>query len=270
MRHIELTVLLPQIFADVDGQKTRKSLERAHAKMAKKRSPKTRKKYVDDNGGRKWKLIKDRLTAQLGRKCWYTEVELIGAPLAIDHYRPVCHYWWLAFEPENYRVACPWANSPEHNAQHGCAGGKGDNFPLLPTAAPRATRKSQLPTEQPVILDPCNAVDCGLLAFQADGRPILSLACSGDAIARQRVDESKILLNLDHSDFNSKREQLCNSIREDVSIHEALPANSPQRAAIRSRLAATLAPTAAFSTAARFYLQLHRHLDWVEVILNEP
>jgi len=270
MRHIDLTVLLPQIFADADGQKAKKSLERAHKKVAKKRTRRTRKKYVDDNGSGKWKPIKDRLTEQLGRKCWYTEVELIGAPLAIDHYRPVRHYWWLAFDPENYRVACPWANSPEHNAQHGYAGGKGDNFPLLPAAAPRATRKNQLPTEGPVILDPCNAADCGLMAFQADGRPILNPAYTGDAIARQRVDESKILLNLDHSDFNTKREQLCNAIREDVRTHEALPANSPERADIRTRLAAKLAPAAAFSTAARFYLQLHRHLDWVEVILNQP
>ncbi len=269
MRYIELTTLLPQIFADADGQKAKKSLERAHKKVAKKRTPKTRKKYVDDNGSGKWKPIKDRLTAQLGKKCWYTEVELIGAPLAIDHYRPVCDYWWLAFDAENYRVACPWANSPEHNAQHGCAGGKGDNFPLLPPA-PRATMKNELPNERPVILDPCSPEDCGLLAFQADGRPILNPAFAGDAIARQRVDESKILLNLDHADFNTKREQMCNAIADDVRAYEALPANSPERVTIHNRLLARLATNAAFSTAARFYLQLHRHLDWVENVLNQP
>lgn len=269
MRHIELTTLLPLIFADADGQKAKKCLERAHKKVAKKRTPKTRRKYVDDNGGGKWKPIKDRLTAQLGKKCWYTEVELIGAPLAIDHYRPVCDYWWLAFDADNFRIACPWANSPEHNAQHGCAGGKGDNFPLLPPG-PRATMKNELPNERPVILDPCSPEDCGLLAFQADGRPILNPAFEGDGIARQRVDESKILLNLDHSDFNTKREQMCNAIADYVRVYEELPAESPERETIRSRLAAMLATNAAFSTAARSYLQFHRHFDWVESILNQP
>ena len=270
MRHIDLSPLLTQIFADADGPKTKKCLERAHKKVAKKRTPRTRKKYIDDNGSKKWKPIKDRLTLQLGKKCWYTEVELIGAPLAIDHFRPVCHYWWLAFDPENYRVACPWANSPEHNAKHGRAGGKGDNFPLLPTAAPRATRKNLLANEQPVILDPCSANDCALLAFQPDGRPILNPDFAADAIAKHRVDESKLLLNLDHPDFNTKREQLCNDIKNDVQNHEDLPATSPQRATIRTNLVARLAASAPFSTAARFYLQLHRHLDWVEDILNEP
>jgi hypothetical protein len=270
MRHIELGTLLTQIFADADGQKAKRRLERAHQTASKRVNAALRKKYIDANGSGKWKPIKDRLTAQLGRKCWYTEVELIGAPLAIDHYRPVCHYWWLAFDPENYRVACPWANSPEHNTQHGCAGGKGDNFPLVLPATPRATRKDQLTTERPVILDPCNAADCDLLVFQVDGRPILNPDFAEDLIARRRVDESKILLNLDHADFNSKREQLCNSVRDDVRTHEALPVNSPERATIRARLAARLAINAPFSTAARFYLKLHRNLDWVEEILNQP
>ena len=267
MRHIELTVLLPQIFADADGQKTRKSLERAHAKVAKKRSPRTRKKYVDDNGSRKWKPIKDRLTAQLGKKCWYTEVELIGASLAIDHYRPVCDYWWLAFAAENYRVACPWVNSREPNSEHGCIGGKGDSFPLLPPEV-RATTKIELQNERPVILDPCNAGDCALLAFQVDGRPTLDPAHAADAVAAQRVSESKILLNLDHPAFNSLREQLGRNIADDVRAHEALPADSSERMVIRTRIQGRLGAGAPFSTAARFYLKLHRHLDWVEVLLN--
>jgi hypothetical protein len=269
MRHIDLSLLLTQFFADADGQRAKKSLERAHKKVAKKRSPKTRKKYVDDNGRTKWKPIKDRLTAQLGRKCWYTEVELIGAPLAVDHYRPVSKYWWLAFDAENYRISCPWAHSPEHNALHGCGGGKGENFPLLAPALV-ALRKNQLPNERPVILDPCSATDCDLLAFQADGRPVLNPAFVGNTDAEQRVVQSMILLNLDHPDFNSKREQLCKDIENDVADYEAFLAHSPRRDAVRANLAAKIAANAPFSTAARFYLQFHRHLDWVENILNPP
>jgi hypothetical protein len=111
--------------------------------------------------------------------------------------------------------------------------------------------------------------DCELLAFQADGRPILNPLFAADAVAKQRVDESKLLLNLDHSAFNTKREQLCNDIKNDVQNHEELPEASPQRAVIRASLASRLAITAPFSTAARYYLQLHRHLEWVEEILNQ-
>ena len=267
MRYIDQTALLTQVFSEDAGKRVKATLERAKKKVAKKRSYSTRKEYIDANGGSKWKPLKDRLIAILGNKCWYTEHELVGAPLVMDHFRPVCDYWWLAFEPENYRVSCPWANSPEPNATHGCAGGKGDNFPLFPPAV-RATASHLLATELPVLLDPCVAADCELLAFETDGRPILNPAFKGDAAAVRRVEESKILLNLDLPAFNSKREQLCNAIKNDVQRHEDLIPTSTQRAIIRAELAARIAPNAPFSIAARFYLRLHRHLDWVETILN--
>lgn len=269
MRHIPLNTLLAQFLADTAGKKATASLGKAYKKIARKRTAKARKRYIDANGSGKWKPVKDWLTTQLGDKCWYTEVELVGGPLVIDHYRPVCDYWWLAFDSDNYRVSCPWANSPEHNALYGCAGGKGECFPLLHPGV-RATRKKDVPNERPVILDPCNSQDCALLAFQPDGRPVLHPNYAGNADASYRVEQSKLLLNLDHPDFNSKREQLCRDMADDVRTHEALPPDSPERVTVRSRIERRLAPKAPFSTAARFYLRQHRHLDWVEIILNQP
>ena len=212
--------------------------------------------------------IKGWLTPKLSKKCWCTEAELVGAPLAIDHFRPVCNYWWLAFEAENYRVACAFANSPEHNKLHGCAGGKGDSFPLL-GAGQRATGKRKLRLEKPVILDPCDKGDCDLVAFQADGRPVLNPAHAADPVASRRVEASKILLNLDHPDFNSKREQLCNEIAEDVKMYEELPEGAEDRAIILTRLEGRLTAQAPFSSAARYYLRLHRDLEWVEGLPKE-
>jgi hypothetical protein len=206
------------------------------------------------------------LTDSLGKKCWYTEAELVGAPLAIDHFRPVRHYWWLAFDVDNYRVACAFANSPQHNPLYGCAGGKGDAFPLLGTGL-RAKGRNKLRYEKAVILDPCDKADCDLVAFQADGRPVLNPAHAADSIAQKRVDESKILLNLDHPDFNSKREQLCSEIADDVQTYEQLPAGAAARTTIEARLQGRLTADAPFSSAARYYLRLHRHHDWVEAIL---
>lgn len=266
MRHIDLNIILASVLSDADGIKVKRALFRAHKKLVPM-DARQRHKYIRDNGPRKWKLPKDRLVAALGSKCWYTEVEVIGGPLTIDHFRPVCNYWWLAFDVQNYRVACPFANSPKHNALYGCAGGKGDDFPLMPPEV-RASGKKKLRIEKPVILDPCDKADCELLAFQTDGRPVLNPVFDNDPVAQQRVEQSKLLLNLDHPDFNSKREQLCQTIATEVQACDALAAGMAERNAMEAQIKDRIAPTAPFSTAARYYLSLHRHLDWVERLLN--
>ena len=265
MRHIPLSELTAQMFSAPEGVTSRARLFRSHMKLAKM-LPAGRQRYIRRNGPRKWSPIKNWLTGKLGMKCWYTETELVGTPLAIDHFRPVCDYWWLTFDASNYRVACAFANSPEHNPLHGCAGGKGDAFPLLGTGL-RARGRNKLRCEKPVILDPCDKTDCDLVAFQADGRPVLNPAHATVPNALRRVEESKILLNLDHPDFNSKREQLCNQIADDVQAYEELPAGAAARMTIETRLEGRLAADAPFSSAANYYLRLHRHHDWVEAIL---
>lgn len=267
MRHIPLHELTAQLFSEHDGARHRVRLFQSHLSLVAM-SPAERQRYIRRNGRSKWSQVKNWLTDRLGKKCWYTEAELIGAPLAIDHFRPVCDYWWLAFEAANYRVSCAFANSPEHNKLHGCAGGKGDVFPLLGPGL-RAKGRNKLRCEKPVILDPCDKSDCDLIAFQADGRPVLNPAHAADSIAQRRVEESKILLNLDHPDFNSKREQLCNEIAHDAQTYEALAEGAEARSIIRTRLKERIAARAPFSSAARYYLRLHRHLDWVEALLAE-
>lgn len=266
MRYIALDDLIKTIFAIPAGEKDRRRLENAHL-VAKNRKGPLRHKYINNNGTGKWSPLKNRMTTLLGNKCWYTEAELVGADITIDHYRPKCDYWWLAFDVKNYRLACPYSNSQKFNAEHGFAGGKGDEFPLLPPGI-RATCKSKLKNEKPVILDPCRKEDCDLIVFEADGRPIINPVYAADPIAVRRVNESKLLLNLDHPDFNSKREQLCVSISEDVLTYEELPAISPQRDAIQKRMESRLSAKAAFSSAARHFLQFHRHLKWVDDLLN--
>lgn len=268
MRYIPINKLISKIFADAAGKKAQARLRRAHIKLAGM-LPGDRKAHTDRNGPNKWAPIKNHFTGILGKKCWYTEVELIGAPLAVDHYRPVCDYWWLAYDVENYRVSCPWANSPEYNAAHGCAGGKGDSFPLLDPGI-RATGKGKLRIERPIILDPCKKRDCDLLAFQADGRPVLNPKYAADPVAVKRVRESLLILNIDHPDFNTKREQLCHAIADDVQAYEELPAGSPARNGILARVKGRLTVNAPFSTAARYYLKHHRHLNWVETLLAAP
>ena len=53
---------------------------------------------------------------------------------------------------------------------------------------------------------------------------------------------SNLLLNIDHPDFNSKREELCNDIEDDVNIYESLPDDSPKRTTIRNRIIKRIDP----------------------------
>lgn len=227
-----------------------------------------RQSFIRKNGPRRWSPYKAWITKRMGHKCWYTEVELVGAPLTIDHFRPVSNYWWLAFSADNYRLACSYSNSPQHNPLYGCAGGKGDAFPLLPPGR-RATSTDRRRRERPVLLDPCDKNDCEFVVFQADGRPVVNPLRAHEPSVRLRVEESKVLLNLDHPDFNTKREQLCNDIEDDVKTYEALPSNSPLRDIVSARLRRRIGSKAPFSSAARCYLKFHRHLKWVDEMLAE-
>lgn len=267
MRHIPINDVLCSIYADLNGKACKSRLDRALLAVARM-PPANRKDYIKLNGGTKWGPLKNHFTQKLGNKCWYTETELVGATPTIDHYRPKCDYWFLAFNADNFRVACSYANSPKNNPLHGCAGGKGDEFPLLDERN-KARGAKRIKRERPIILDPCNEDDCKLVAFQPDGRPIIHPDFNNDAIAMQRIEKSMLLLNLDHPDFNSKREQLCNDIADDVRISEELHACTISRARVKKRLENRLSIEAPFSSAARFYLRLHRGREWVETMLTE-
>lgn len=268
MRHVDIDVLLRTVFATKDGQRDKHRLNDAHRRLVAKKRKEDRKRYIDQSGAAKWTPIKERFTAELGNKCWYTETELVGGSLTIDHYRPKRDYWFLAFKPENYRVACPFANSPKHNPEHGCVGGKGDSFPLLDETK-KAKGVRSVKRERPIILDPCNKEDCKLIAFLPDGRPVLNPAYADDPDAKERVEKSKILLNLDHHQFNTQREQLRNDIDRDVKSYENSAADRPHQQDLRSRLAGRISRAAPFSIAARHYLSAHKHLDWVAALLDQ-
>ena len=88
MRYVPIHDLLQTIFADQQGVTIKQTLEKAH-RLVTQKSADDRKAYINNNGTRKWSPLKDRFTEELGNKCWYTEAELVGAALTIDHFRPL-------------------------------------------------------------------------------------------------------------------------------------------------------------------------------------
>lgn len=229
-------------------------------------------------GNPHWSPVKEYLEATSSRKCWYTESKNPGCLNDVEHYRPkakvtdgnghVEHwYWFLVFNPVNYRLSSQISNRLNKNSLLGATGGKGDKFPLLP-GSPRATDLAGLAAEQPVILDPCTELDTELLEFLPDGRPVLSVRHFGDAVAKDRVEQSKLLLNLDYPTFNEDRESLYNKIRKliergDGYVREGIPAIED----VKSDLRALMSPDAEYSKAAECYIRCFRDRAWVDEII---
>lgn len=266
MRHVDKVSAFAGALGDAEGQQLVARLGQAQV-QASSRQPEECLKYIIKNGPKKWSPVKKRVVQRLGKKCWYTEAIVTGGDVVVDHYRPKSEYTWLAFVVDNYRVASPVANSVRFNEAIGARGGKGDAFPLL-APSKKATCQAEVRLERPVLLDPCERADCDLVTFQADGRPMLNPLHAQNATAKYRVAESSILLNLDHPDFNSARERLQRDIAGKVAAIEELQATSSVRQKFLKDLHETIQPSAAFSSAARAYLSLHRYLDWVEALLR--
>lgn len=205
MRYIDINQLIDQIPAEVMTD-----LNEKHQVIADGDDP--IKQDVIGNGNTTWRPVKGCLEEASNRKCWYTESQNPGCLYDVDHFRPKARklgsdgevdywYWFLAFDPENYRLSCQFSNRLNINPDTGQTGGKGDQFPLMGGQA-HATTKSDIALENPVLLDPCNSNDCDLLEFQPDGRPVVSPRHKGNPDTCYRVEQSKLLLNLDFPTFN--------------------------------------------------------------------
>lgn len=103
-------------------------------------------------------------------KCWYCESKAPGFTHHIDHFRPKNRvkngeeepgYWWLAFDPSNYRLSCQRCNT---------GAGKRDRFPLAPGCQRACSPSADLGDEMPLLLDPTRPSDPVMLAYSEDGR----------------------------------------------------------------------------------------------------
>ena len=231
------------------------------------------KQKVAGNGNTTWSKVKPYLENASNRKCWYTESKSPGYSNDVEHFRPKGRivktdgeveywYWFLAFKPENYRLSCTYSNRSNKNPATGITGGKGDKFPLL-NGQSHGTTKAETGPESPVILDPCIEEDCTLLEFQADGRPVVSPGSKANKVDCHRVEQSKLLLNLDFPTFNEDREALYNSIRKLVKRGDSY-GDGYAREDIKKDLQGLMAEGSSYSKAAECYVRCFRDREWVE------
>ena len=270
MRYIDLTAVIATIPVSI-----LEKLKSVDDLMQSSTDPE--KEFTASNGNTHWNPIKLHLEAASNRKCWYTESKNPGCPNDVEHFRPkgkklaknkkIIHwYWFLAFNPINYRLSCILPNRQNKNPILGATGGKHDHFPLLNNTK-YAKNLTELIQESPTILDPCNKEDVNLLAFSLDGRPVVSPKFSSDITACTRVKKSNLLLNLDYPTFNEDREQLYNTVRSLVERGDRYFAkNSDSLSDVVDDLCALFHPDSQYSKAAECYVRCFRDRSWIEKI----
>lgn len=183
-------------------EQVRNDLEAARDKVRKLADIQQKYEYIDSHD-EFWRNTLGSLAQLTGNtvdncKCWYCECDgSAGFYFQVDHYRPKKRvrnkgykkgqyepgYWWLAFDSDNYRVACQRCNT---------GAGKRDQFPL-PEDSPRAIVENGHKSETPLLLDP-NSGDPRLLRFLQNGDVKAAVGCL--EFEKRKVDTSISVYNL--------------------------------------------------------------------------
>ena len=180
--------------------------------------------------GNKWSSLKRAFVKEFGAKCWYTESPQIGTDFDVDHYWPKGRvkdvdglivknaarqhsgYWWKAFDINNYRYSCIYANRGRDE------GGKADYFPLSDESKRSWNKNSPCDYEYHQILDPCCMEDVQLLSFEIEPGKTASITTEDmDFNGYEKVRLSKILLNLDHGTITPHRLRVINDTKDCIA-----------------------------------------------------
>lgn len=154
---------------------------------------KERNKLIDANSAH-WGKLKPWLLALSAGKCWFTEARDIASHLDVEHFRPKKTarnvkgpdrdgYWWLAFDYMNFRIAGTVPNRK-----------KGAWFPLRYGSRCSSYKRRCEGDETHHFLDPTNAYDVSLLAFDEEGKavPVPGISRWDFVRVRRTVDRLKL------------------------------------------------------------------------------
>lgn len=196
------------------------------------KKPEERAAFIDSKRAETWgnSALSKLLRGVVGNKCWYSEVPLDGADFNIDHFRPKGRvveidnssfektgdkspgYWWLAFEPKNFRLSCMHSN--QRRVDEETNGGKADFFPVEGARAPEGA-EWDLIEEDVLPFDPCCADDMALLWFTPDGTPTLKNGSPSDEEYR-RLRITIWLFHLDKEEIAKRRTDNVIDILKDI------------------------------------------------------
>ena len=153
-----------------------------------------------------WTGFKKYLAKMSYGKCWYSESKPAQSFFDVDHFRPKAEaqrddagnsddgYPWLAFDWDNFRYSAGRSNRLSTDEVTDLTVGKGSWFPLC-TGSPIADWATRdISVERPMLLDPTNQHDMGLIRVGANGQIEPSEICVGTN--RERVSRSAICYGL--------------------------------------------------------------------------
>lgn len=168
--------------------------------------------------GSKWSKLKQKFIDEFGDKCWYTEVLRVGTDFDVDHFCPKGRvkdqdgnilqrndeqhpgYWWKAYDINNYRYSCIFANRPR------VGGGKVDYFPLSNEKYRAWQENDDCDYEHRMILDPCSIEDVQSVSFEIQTAEVACLYTEEqNSVAYHRVRYSKNFLNLNELTVKNAR-----------------------------------------------------------------
>jgi hypothetical protein len=185
-----------------------------------------RQKILSDQSNRIWSDLKLELRKLSHGKCWYTEARQDGTDVDVDHYRPKgrvaeligvdpAHpgYWWLAYEPSNYRYSCIVSNRRRHDVDAGRTGGKADHFPIQREADRAFAADGDHDAEKPLLIDPCVSHEPELITFKDDGEAMPRFS-PDHPYKHGKAARSIELYSINHSDFVTSRLELRDRIEK--------------------------------------------------------
>lgn len=179
---------------------------------------KERNKFIDDHSAH-WGKLKPWLLALSNGKCWFTEARDIASHLDVEHFRPKKAarnakgpvrdgYWWLAFDFMNFRIAGTVPNRK-----------KGAWFPLR-YGSPCSSSTRRCENDEIVcFLDPTNAYDVTLLAFDEEGKAIPTPGLSRWDIVRVHRTIERLKLT-EHQILAEERRKIWQRVTTHISNYE--------------------------------------------------
>jgi len=150
-----------------------------------------------------WTELIPLFSEKQDKRCAICQQEMFTARMkSIEHYRPKNHYWWLAYNPQNYYLVCT-----------DCNGYKSTNFPLHDIQIDYISREN-INNEKPLLLNPLkdNPNDYFQLFFvkhplTKKGIVILQSKKGLNLLMKAKADKTIEIYNLDlHSEKNRSDE----------------------------------------------------------------
>lgn len=190
-----------------------------------------------------WTGFKRYLSKMSYGKCWYSESPDPQSFFDVDHFRPKSEaqrdegvpkdsgYPWLAFDWDNFRYSAGRSNRYSTDEKAEEVVGKGSWFPLCHGSPCASWDNRTLTAERPVLLDPTDVDDMGLVKIGSAGSVEPSGFCVGSN--RERVAKSVKYYGLDLPALKEARLQVMREVQEmlDVLLQTVEAANAVPPAA---------------------------------------